>query len=41
MPISIPEAMNAKVEATLSAFKQTVTQLNILVDAYEADPDVR
>jgi hypothetical protein len=39
MPIAIPEAMNAKVEATLAAFKQAVAQLNILIDAYEADPD--
>ena len=39
MPIEIPETMVAKVEATLSAFKQAVAQLNILIDAYEADPD--
>jgi hypothetical protein len=39
MPIVIPEAMNAKVEATLSAFQQAVAKLNILIDAFEADPD--
>ena len=41
MPIAIPEAMDAKVEATLAAFKQAVAQLNILIDAYEADPDTQ
>lgn len=39
MPIAIPETMAAKVEATLSAFQQAVAKLNILIDAYEADPD--
>jgi hypothetical protein len=39
IPIAIPEAMDAKVEATLVAFKQTVAQLDILIDAYEANPD--
>jgi hypothetical protein len=39
MPIAIPEAMTAKVNATLAAFEQTVAQLDILIDAYEADPD--
>ena len=39
MPIAISETMAAKVEATLSAFQQAVAQLNILIDAYEADPD--
>ena len=39
MPITIPEAMTAKVNATLVAFDQSVAQLNILIDAYEADPD--
>ena len=39
MLIAVPEAMNAKVEATLTAFKQTVAQLNILINAYEAEPD--
>jgi hypothetical protein len=38
MPIEVPEAMNAKVEATLTAFKQAVAQLNSLIDAYDADP---
>lgn len=37
MPITIPEAMTAKVNATLVAFDQSVAQLNILIDAYEAD----
>jgi hypothetical protein len=37
MSIAIPETMAAKVEATLSAFQQAVAQLNILIDAYEAD----
>ncbi len=39
MPIAIPETMAAKVEATLIAFQQAVAKLNILIDAYEADPD--
>ena len=39
MPITIPEAMTAKVNATLVAFDQSVAQLNILIEAYEADPD--
>ena len=39
IPIAVPEGMNAKVEAMLAAFKQTVAQLNILIDAYEADLD--
>jgi hypothetical protein len=39
MPITIPEAMTAKVEATLAAFEQSVAKLNILIDAYEADTD--
>jgi hypothetical protein len=38
MPIAIPEAVDGKVKATLAAFKQAVVQLNILIDAYEADP---
>jgi hypothetical protein len=41
MPITIPKTMDAKVEAILAAFKQTVAQLNILIDAYEADPDAQ
>jgi len=41
MPITIPETMAAKVEATLAGFKQAVAQLNILIDAYEADPDAQ
>jgi hypothetical protein len=39
MPIAIPETRATKVEATLSAFQQAVTKLNILIDAFEADPD--
>jgi hypothetical protein len=39
IPIEIPEAMEAKVKATLAAFEQAVAKLNILIDAYEADPD--
>ena len=39
MPITIPESMTAKVNATLVAFDQSVAQLNILIEAYEADPD--
>jgi hypothetical protein len=41
MPMTIPEAMDAKVNATLSAIKQAVVQLNILIEAYEGDPDVQ
>jgi len=39
IPIAIPEAMDAKVKATLAAFEQAVAQLNILIDAYEAESD--
>jgi hypothetical protein len=31
--------MQAKVEATLNAFQQAVAQPNILIGAYETDPD--
>ena len=41
VPIAIPQTMTARVEATLSAFQQAVAQLNILIDAYEADPDAQ
>ena len=41
MPIAIPEAMSSKIEATLASFKKTVAQLNVLIDAYEADPDAQ
>ena len=41
MPITIPEAMTAKVDATLAAFERAVAELNILIDAYEADPDAQ
>ena len=41
VPIAIPEAMETKMEATFAAFKDTVAQLNILIDAYEADPDAK
>jgi hypothetical protein len=40
IPIAFPEAMDAKVNATLVAFEQAVAQLNILIDAYEADPGI-
>ena len=39
MPITIPEAMDAKVKPTLTASEQAVTQLNVLIDAYGADPE--
>ena len=39
MPITIPDAMDAKVKATLAAFEQAVAQLNFLIDAFEANPD--
>ena len=39
MPIAIPKTMDAKVGTTLAAFKRAVAQLDILIDAYEADPD--
>jgi hypothetical protein len=39
MPITIPEAMDAKVKATLTASEQAVAQLNVLIDAYGADPE--
>jgi hypothetical protein len=31
--------MNARVASTLAAFKQSVAQLNVLIDAYEATPE--
>jgi hypothetical protein len=39
MPITIPDDMKARVASTLAAFKQTVAQLNELIDAYEATPE--
>ena len=39
MPLVIPDGMNGTVASTLAAFKQTVVQLNTLVDAYEATPE--
>ena len=39
IPIEVPEVMTPKVEATLAAFKQTVAQLDILIDACEAEPE--
>ena len=41
MPIAVPVTMEAKVQATLAAFKQTIAQLNIVIDAYDADPDAQ
>jgi hypothetical protein len=38
MPFTVPADMNGTVASTLDAFKQTVAQLNILIDAYEATP---
>ena len=40
IPIAIPDAVNTQVAATLTAFRQTVAQLDILIDAYEASTDV-
>ena len=39
MPIAIPDGMIGTVASTLDAFKQTVAQLNALIDAYEATPE--
>jgi hypothetical protein len=39
MPLVIPDGMNGTVASTLAAFKQTVAQLNALIDAYEATPE--
>jgi hypothetical protein len=39
MPLVIPDGMNNSVVSTLAAFKQTVAQLNALIDAYEAVPE--
>ena len=41
MPIAIPDDMSAAVESTLAAFKQTVAQLDILIDAHEAHPKTK
>jgi hypothetical protein len=38
MPIVIPDDMNPKVASTLAAFKQTLAELNALIDAYETSP---
>ena len=37
--ITIPGHLIAATAATLVAFQQTVTQLNTLIDAYEANPN--
>jgi len=37
--IAIPDALAAATAATLASFQQTVTQLNALIDAYDANPD--
>jgi hypothetical protein len=39
LPIAVQQAMNARVEPALAAFKQTVAQLSIPIDAFEAEPD--
>jgi hypothetical protein len=38
-PITIPGPLMAATASTLVAFQTTVTQLNALLDAYEASPD--
>jgi hypothetical protein len=38
MPITIPDALTAATASTLLSFQNTVTQLNALIDAYEAGP---
>jgi hypothetical protein len=40
MPIVIPDALIAATAATLVSFQNTVTQLNTLIGAYEANPIV-
>jgi len=37
MPLVIPATMIATTSATLSAFQNTVLQLNTLIDTYEAE----
>ena len=37
--ITIPSHLAAHTAATLAAFQQTVTQLNTLIDAYDANPN--
>jgi hypothetical protein len=37
--IAIPVSLAAATAATLASFQQTVTQLNALIDAYDANPD--
>jgi len=39
MPLVIPDVMSGRVASTLAAFRQTVSQLNTLIDAYEATPE--
>jgi hypothetical protein len=39
MPITIPAHLIAPTSATLVAFQGALTQLNALIDAYEANPD--
>lgn len=39
MPITIPGHLMAPTAATLLAFQAAVTQLNSLIDAYDANPD--
>jgi hypothetical protein len=38
--IAIPAALADATAATLLAFQQAVTQLNALIDAYDANPNV-
>jgi hypothetical protein len=40
MPIVTPDALIAATAATLVSFQNTVTQLNTLIGAYEANPIV-
>ncbi len=39
MPIAIPAHLAAVTASTLTALQATLTQLNALLDAYEANPD--
>jgi hypothetical protein len=39
MPIAVPEAMIAATAATLISLQQSLTQLNALLDAYQAQSD--
>jgi hypothetical protein len=39
MPMTVPQAMNAPTEALVASMTRAITDLDILITAYEANPD--